>query len=146
MKSKRTSQIVLVWLFVLSISLLGLAGCGGSSDPKLKPTMDVAVMARQTVSAIYTLTAVANPTQAPATPTLEPTNTPTQVPAEPTAANQNPETAPTAAPSAAAISPVVETPGGVGMEPTRNVAFETPSGRITMEPYKGATTEPTKAP
>jgi hypothetical protein len=142
MTPKKTSHVVLVWFSILLISLFGLSGCGGSDNSKQKPTMDVAVMARQTVSAIYTQTAIAAAPTQPVVPTAEPSSTPTQAPPEPTAASQSP-TAPSQPPAATGVS-AVETPGGVGIEPTRNVSFETPSGKVTMEPYKGATTEPTK--
>jgi hypothetical protein len=124
MLSRKKASKYLIGLLLIAASQIGLAACG-SLNPTPKPTIDVSVIAHQTVSAIYTQTAQVIPSEPVAIATEAATATPTPKPAEPNGTSV----------------PAVETPKGVPQEPTRNVVIEAPNDSVTMEPYHDPTVE-----
>jgi hypothetical protein len=126
MRSKKRSILV---AGVGLIVLLNLTGCG-IGQPSSDPAVNLATAAQQTVAVILTSTAQARQTEvAQQAAKVTPTATPT--PAPPTAS-------PTRLPTA------IRTPGQPYIEPTRNVVYETPNGKVVQEPGHDATVEPTK--
>jgi hypothetical protein len=127
MRSKKLSILV---ISVGLIIVLTLSGCG-SGQPASDPAVNLATAAQQTVAVILTSTAQARRITEAAvqTDTAIPTTTPTLAP---------PTATPTYLPTA------IRTPGQLYVEPTRNVVYETPSGKVVQEPGHEATVEPTK--
>ncbi len=136
MPSSKPTITALVALLLILTGVFVLTGCGGVNPTPGSNSSDAAM---QTVVVILTQTAQARPTGVLVIPTSAATATPSPEPVT-TAPT---EAAATGQPEENSAPAQVETPGGVPVEPTRNVVYETPDGGVPTEAYHEATVEPT---